>query len=82
MKGKLRPGGTESFVDYSRNRRLIGRIITWRRAWREARLAALAPTQSEPPFLAAQTVVLALFVAIAIGCAIRFRGKAIGADLA
>ncbi|HEV3339729.1 MAG TPA: hypothetical protein VG125_05215 [Pirellulales bacterium] len=39
-------------------------------------LTALAPTQSEPPFLVAQTVVLALFVAIGIGSVIRFRGEA------
>ncbi|HVX15000.1 MAG TPA: hypothetical protein VHC22_27665 [Pirellulales bacterium] len=37
-------------------------------------LAALAPTQSEPPFLVAQTALLALFVALGIGCVVRFRG--------
>jgi hypothetical protein len=36
-------------------------------------LKALAPTQSEPPFLLTQLVVLALFVALAIVAAIRFR---------
>ena len=30
-------------------------------------LAAIAPTQSEPPFIVAQLVVMALFVALAIG---------------
>jgi hypothetical protein len=38
-------------------------------------LNALAPTQSEPPFLVAQVIVLALFVTIAIGGAIRFRAE-------
>src|SRR5262249_8753464 len=36
-------------------------------------LHALAPTQSEPPFLLAQLVVLALFAALAIAAAVRFR---------
>jgi hypothetical protein len=36
-------------------------------------LKTLAPTQSEPPFLFTQLVVLALFVALAIVAAIRFR---------
>jgi hypothetical protein len=36
-------------------------------------LAALAPTQSEPPFAAAQLAVLALFVALGVTAAIRFR---------
>ena len=36
-------------------------------------LKALAPNQSEPPFLATQIIVLTLFVAIGIGGAIRFR---------
>lgn len=36
-------------------------------------LNTLAPTQSEPPFLIAQLVVLALFVAFAVVAAIRFR---------
>jgi len=35
-------------------------------------LRAFAPTQSEPPFAATQLVVLVLFIAIAIGSAIRF----------
>lgn len=45
-------------------------------------LAALAPTQTEPPFLATQTAGLALFAAIAFGCVIRFCGEAAGASLA
>ncbi len=36
-------------------------------------LQALAPTQSEPPFVVAQLVVLAIFVAIGIGAVKRFR---------
>jgi hypothetical protein len=36
-------------------------------------LAALAPTQSEPPFLVSQLVVLAAFFALGIVAAIRFR---------
>jgi hypothetical protein len=36
-------------------------------------LKAVAPTQSEPPFLVTQLVVLVLFVALAIGGAIKFR---------
>jgi hypothetical protein len=36
-------------------------------------LKALAPTQSEPPFLLAQLVVLALFVILIILAAIKFR---------
>jgi hypothetical protein len=35
-------------------------------------LAAIAPTQSEPPFFVAQLVVMALFVALAIGAVKRF----------
>jgi len=38
-------------------------------------LKAMAPTQSEPPFLVAQLVVLALFVALAIFALKRFRGE-------
>lgn len=38
-------------------------------------LAALAPTQSELPFLATQLVVLAAFVALSIVAAIRFRNE-------
>ena len=38
-------------------------------------LKALAPTQSEPPFKAAQLVVLALFVGLAIVAAIKFRSE-------
>jgi len=36
-------------------------------------LSRLAPTQSEPPFLIAQLVVLAIFVVLGIRAAIRFR---------
>jgi hypothetical protein len=39
-------------------------------------LKALAPTQSEPPFLVAQVLVLALFVALGIIATIRFRNEA------
>jgi len=38
-------------------------------------LKALAPTQSEPPFVVVQLVVLALFVVLTITAAIRSRGK-------
>jgi hypothetical protein len=38
-------------------------------------LTALAPTQSEPPFLAAQLVVLLLFIALTVGAVKRFRGE-------
>jgi hypothetical protein len=37
------------------------------------RLHALAPTQSEPPFLVAQLVAFALFIVLTIFAAIRFR---------
>jgi hypothetical protein len=36
-------------------------------------LSALAPTQSEPPFLVAQAVVLAIFVALGVVAVRRFR---------
>lgn len=36
-------------------------------------LKAMAPTQAEPPFLIAQTVVLALFIVLGILATIRFR---------
>jgi hypothetical protein len=36
-------------------------------------LKALAPTQSEPPFLIAQSIVLALFVALTVVAMVRFR---------
>ncbi len=36
-------------------------------------LKAMAPTQSEPPFLVAQLVVMGLFVALTIAAALRFR---------
>jgi hypothetical protein len=38
-----------------------------------ALLKALAPTQSEPPFLAAQGVTLLFFVAVIIAGALKFR---------
>ena len=38
-------------------------------------LKAIAPTQSEPPFLVAQLVVMAVFVALTIAAALRFRPK-------
>jgi hypothetical protein len=36
-------------------------------------LKELAPTQSEPPFLIAQGIALALFIALGIAAAVRFR---------
>jgi hypothetical protein len=36
-------------------------------------LKAMAPTQTEPPFLLTQLIVLALFIALAIVTAVRFR---------
>jgi len=42
-------------------------------------LATLAPTQSEPPFAASEGVVLAIFLALAIGAAMRFRPANAGA---
>ncbi len=36
-------------------------------------LKAMAPTQSEPPFLVAQLVCMALFIALAIAASIKFR---------
>jgi hypothetical protein len=39
-------------------------------------LKAMAPTQSEPPFLLAQLVCMALFVALTIVAAIKFRNEA------
>ena len=38
-------------------------------------LIAMAPTQSEPPFLVAQLVCMALFVVLAIAAAIKFRNE-------
>jgi hypothetical protein len=38
-------------------------------------LKAMAPTQSEPPFLVAQLVVMALFIALGIAAAKRFRNQ-------
>jgi len=40
-------------------------------------LKALAPTQSEPPFLITQVVVLTLFVVLAIVASIKFRAAAL-----
>jgi hypothetical protein len=40
-------------------------------------LKAMAPTQSEPPFLVSQSVVMALFVVLTIVAAIRFRNEAV-----
>jgi hypothetical protein len=40
-------------------------------------LNALAPTQSEPPFVVSQGIVLASFVVLAIVAAIRFRGEGV-----
>jgi len=42
-------------------------------------LKAMAPTGSEPPFLVAQTVVLALFVVLGVFAVKRFRGMATAA---
>jgi hypothetical protein len=41
-------------------------------------LKAMAPTQSEPPFLFTQLVVLALFVVLAVVAAIKFRIEPVG----
>ena len=41
-------------------------------------LKAMAPTQSEPPFLVAQLVVMALFIALGIVAAKRFRNQLAG----
>ena len=43
-------------------------------------LRALAPKQTEPPFVVSQGIVFAAFVALAIVAAIRFRAERIGAD--
>jgi hypothetical protein len=42
-------------------------------------LKAIAPTQTEPPFAITQLVVLALFIALAIVAAIRFRTEPVRA---
>jgi len=42
-------------------------------------LKAMAPTQSEPPFLVAQLGCMALFVVFGIGAAIKFRIDTVGA---
>lgn len=41
-------------------------------------LKAMAPTQSEPPFLLTQLVVLALFLVLAVVAAIKFRNQPVG----
>ncbi len=41
-------------------------------------LRALAPKQSEPPFLITQLVVLALFVALAVAATIKFHDAQVG----
>ena len=41
-------------------------------------LKVMAPTQSEPPFLLTQLVVLALFLALAVVAAIKFRNQPVG----
>jgi hypothetical protein len=38
-------------------------------------LNALAPTQSEPPFLVTQVVVLVIFILLGIVAALRFRNE-------
>ena len=40
-------------------------------------LKAMAPTGSEPPFLVAQLVCMALFFVLGIGATIRFRGEVV-----
>jgi hypothetical protein len=42
-------------------------------------LHALAPTRSEPPFLVSQVVVMALFIALTIAAAIKFRPEPLNA---
>jgi hypothetical protein len=42
-------------------------------------LKAMAPTQSEPPFLIAQVVCMAFFVVLTIAAAIKFRNEAVRA---
>jgi hypothetical protein len=41
-------------------------------------LAAIAPTQSEPPFAAVEGVVFAIFLALAVAAAVRFRPVSAG----
>src|SRR5437867_1337453 len=43
-------------------------------------LRALAPKQTEPPFVVSQGIVLVAFTVLAIVAAIRFRAEGIGAD--
>jgi hypothetical protein len=40
-------------------------------------LAAMAPKQTEPPFVVTQLVVLVLFIVLTIGAAKRFRGESV-----
>ena len=40
-------------------------------------LKAIAPTQSEPPFVIAQATVLVLFIGLAIAASLRFTGAGI-----
>ncbi len=40
-------------------------------------LKAMAPTQSEPPFLVAQLICMAIFVVLGIFAAIKFRGESV-----
>ncbi len=40
-------------------------------------LKAMAPTGSEPPFLVAQLVCMAIFVVLGIGAAMKFRSEAV-----
>ena len=42
-------------------------------------LKAMAPTQSEPPFLVTQAVVMVLFIVLTIFAAIKFRGEPVPA---
>ncbi len=42
-------------------------------------LKALAPTQTEPPFLITQLVVLAVVVVLAIRAVVKFRKQPLGA---
>jgi hypothetical protein len=41
-----------------------------------ALLKAMAPTQTEPPFIVVQCIVLAIFIALGLGAALRFHPKA------
>jgi len=41
-------------------------------------LKAMAPTGSEPPFLVSQVVCMAVFIALTIGAALKFRNEMVG----